>query len=278
MRTYYDVLGVAADTPDVVIKAAFRALAKEYHPDRANADPGDTDKFIEIQTAYAVLSKPHSRSEYDAELRDAFAAPELAGMPDGGGMPAPVPWPTTTQAATDIERICARLGLYSEALAQSFHDAYLRGECGDDPRRFAGEMEKDFFREYFGDDPDVQSFAKLLLLGSRTAAALTLNQLVAGASPPGAGDIRSILQTLLDQHFADEALFTEWLKVKFGVLPAGPRPVSPARPVGVAAPAAPVAAVSSAAATSHPLRPMALVFVWAVALYFVLFAALPMLQ
>jgi curved DNA-binding protein CbpA len=269
---------VAADTPDVVIKAAFRALAKEYHPDRAHADPGDTDKFIEIQAAYAVLSKPESRSEYDAELREVSLSPELAGMPDGGGMPAPVTWSSTTQDATELERIFARLGLYSEALAQSFHEAYLRGECGDDPRRFAEEMERSFFREYFGEDPDVQSFARLLLLGSRTGAALTLNQLVAGAGQPGAGDMRSILPTLLDQHFPDEALFTEWLKVKFGVLPAGPRPVGPARPAGVAAPAAPVPAVSPAAATSHPLRPMALVFMWAVALYFVLFAALPMLQ
>ena len=68
-RTYYDVLGVAADAPDIVIKAAFRALAKEYHPDRAGGQAMDPEKFIEIQNAYAVLSNPESRGEYDARLR-----------------------------------------------------------------------------------------------------------------------------------------------------------------------------------------------------------------
>ena len=216
MRTYYDVLGVAADTPDVVVKAAFRALAKEYHPDGTGAEPADIEKFIEIQTAYSVLSKPETRSEYDAELREAVMPRRRWRFE--GELASGETW-ICARSAADIERICARLGLYSEALAQSFHEAYLRGECGEDPARFAEEMEKSFFREYFGDDADVQALARLLLLGSRTGAALTLNQLMAGGMSSPVKDIKSILTLILDQHFPDEALFTEWLKVKFGVMP-----------------------------------------------------------
>ena len=285
MRTYYDVLGVAADTPDVVIKAAFRALAKEYHPDRAHADSGDTDRFIEIQTAYSVLSKPESRSKYDAELEEAFAAfaPPPAETPAAGDMHSPVPWPAAPHNAADIERICTRLSLYSEPLAQAFHEAYLKGECGDDPWRYAEEMENGFFREYFGEDPDVQAFARLLLLRSLTGAAASLNQLVAGGASPPLKDMRSILTPVLDQHFRGEPLFTEWLKVKFGLRPVDTQPVQassvfwfpplPARcrfPRGERRPGRPQPA--------GVLRPVALVFMWAVALYFVLFAALPMMQ
>lgn len=285
MRTYYDVLGVAADTPEVVIKAAFRALAKEYHPDRANAASGDTDRFIEIQTAYAVLSKPESRNEYDAELREMFFVPGAASpeAPAANGPLSPMPWPPAAHAAPDIERICARLGLYSEPLAQSFHEAYLRGECGEDPWRYAEEMEKSFFREYFGEDPDVQAFARLLLLGSRTGAALTLNQLVAAGTSSPVKDVRGVLATILDQHFPDEALFTEWLKVKFGIQPLDLPPVTePAAaglaPSGAAAVYASPMAHAGPPASGHPLRPVVLVVMWAVALYFVLFAALPMLE
>lgn len=286
MRTYYDVLGVAADTPDVVIKAAFRALAKEYHPDGTSTQPGDTDRFIEIQAAYAVLSKPESRSEYDAELRETLLAPapSHAGGPPPGGWLSPVAWPMESRTSADIERICARLGLYSEALAQAFYEAYLRGECGEEPARHADEMEADFFREYFGDDADVQALARLLLLGSRTGAALTLNQLVAGGISSPVKDIRGILTLILDQHFAEEALFTEWLKVKFGVLAVEPLPASEAGSAasasagGAAAAAPPAPSVAMTSHSANVLRSVVLVFMWAIAIYFALFAALPLIQ
>ena len=285
MRTHYDVLGVAADTPDVVIKAAFRALAKECHPDRANAETGDTEKFIEIQAAYSVLSKPQSRNEYDAELRDNLLVHDspLAGALAVSGVPYTPAAASPPQGTPDIERICARLGLYSEALSQSFHEAYLRSECGDEPWRFAEEMEKSFFREYFGEDPDVQSLAKLLLLGSRSGAALTLNQLVAAGISSQDKDMRVVLTTILDQHCVGEALFTEWLKVKFGLLPASPQPLNDA--VSPGAVASSPAEISSAVQVSgrsgyrsSMVRPLTLIMVWAVTLYFVLFAALPLMQ
>jgi hypothetical protein len=282
MRTYYDVLGVAADTPDVVIKAAFRALAKDFHPDRAQAEAGDTDKFIEIQTAYSVLSKPQSRSEYDAELREAsFIHSSLAET--GGETPGtlvPRPSQSNPYNAGDIERIGARLGLYSEAMAHSFHEACLRGECGDDPWQFAEDMEKSFFQQYFSDDADVQALAKLLLLGSHTGAALTLNQLIARDANSPAKDVSGALAAILDQHFQDDTLFTEWLRVKFGILPAVTERVEGTvsldlMPDQGKAAAATVAVPQMALHPPHGLRSASLVIVWAIALYFGLFAAMP---
>jgi molecular chaperone DnaJ len=58
------VLGVARDATEKQIKDAFRALALKYHPDR-NKEPGAEERFKEIAAAYAVLSDPQKRGEFD---------------------------------------------------------------------------------------------------------------------------------------------------------------------------------------------------------------------
>ena len=64
-RDYYEVLGVTRDADAKAIKDAFRTLALKYHPDR-NKEPGAEERFKEIAEAYAVLSDPGKRAEYDA--------------------------------------------------------------------------------------------------------------------------------------------------------------------------------------------------------------------
>lgn len=64
-RDYYEVLGVAKDADLKAIKDAFRTLALKYHPDR-NKEPGAEERFKEIAEAYAVLSDPKKRADYDA--------------------------------------------------------------------------------------------------------------------------------------------------------------------------------------------------------------------
>ena len=59
------MLGVAKDADQKAIKDAFRNLALKYHPDR-NKEPGAETRFKEIAEAYAVLSDPKKRGEYDA--------------------------------------------------------------------------------------------------------------------------------------------------------------------------------------------------------------------
>ena len=71
-RDYYEVLGVGRDADDAAIKKAYRALAKKYHPDM---NPGDADaekKFKEASEAYAVLSDPDKRRQYDQFGHAAF--------------------------------------------------------------------------------------------------------------------------------------------------------------------------------------------------------------
>lgn len=64
-RDYYEVLGVSRDADAKAIKNAFRELAMKYHPDR-NKSPDAEAKFKEIAEAYAILSDPKKRADYDA--------------------------------------------------------------------------------------------------------------------------------------------------------------------------------------------------------------------
>jgi molecular chaperone DnaJ len=64
-KDYYGILGVPRDATQDQIKAAYRKLALQYHPDR-NKSPEAEEKFKEITEAYAVLSDPEKRRQYDA--------------------------------------------------------------------------------------------------------------------------------------------------------------------------------------------------------------------
>jgi DnaJ-class molecular chaperone len=64
MKDYYQVLGVSKDTPSQKIKAAYREKAFLYHPDRCK-DPSGAEQMKAVNEAYAVLSNPQKRKEYD---------------------------------------------------------------------------------------------------------------------------------------------------------------------------------------------------------------------
>ncbi|KAK4252916.1 hypothetical protein QN277_011045 [Acacia crassicarpa] len=61
---YYAALGVPKSATSKEIKAAYRRLARQYHPD-VNKEPGATEKFKEISAAYEVLSDDKKRALYD---------------------------------------------------------------------------------------------------------------------------------------------------------------------------------------------------------------------
>jgi hypothetical protein len=66
VQSYYDILGISRDAGESEIKAAFRRLAKQYHPDK---NPNGKEHFEKILTAYEVLIDHVSRSQYDLKLK-----------------------------------------------------------------------------------------------------------------------------------------------------------------------------------------------------------------
>jgi molecular chaperone DnaJ len=97
MADLYEVLGVARDAAPEDIKKAYRKLARRFHPDVNPGNPEAEKRFKEIQEAYAVLSDPTKRHQYDEYGtidEAAFAARQAraqqhargrAGGPFGGG-------------------------------------------------------------------------------------------------------------------------------------------------------------------------------------------------
>jgi molecular chaperone DnaJ len=72
---FYQRLGLPTDATESEIKRAYRQLAKRFHPD--SGEPGDVERFHEIQEAYETLSDPERRRTYDR---------------GGAGMSVPVSW------------------------------------------------------------------------------------------------------------------------------------------------------------------------------------------
>ena len=65
MLNYYKIMGVSSQATEKEIKAAYRKLAKKYHPDVIKDDPEGNKKMYEIQEAYEVLGDEEKRKRYD---------------------------------------------------------------------------------------------------------------------------------------------------------------------------------------------------------------------
>jgi len=77
-RDFYEVLGVQKGADEAALKAAYRKLAKQFHPDVNTEDPKAEAKFKEASEAYEILKDPQKRAAYDQFGHAAF---------NGGGGP-----------------------------------------------------------------------------------------------------------------------------------------------------------------------------------------------
>jgi molecular chaperone DnaJ len=64
-RDYYEVLGLSKGADEAALKAAYRKLALQYHPDRNPNDQAAEEKFKEAAEAYGVLADAQKRAAYD---------------------------------------------------------------------------------------------------------------------------------------------------------------------------------------------------------------------
>ena len=103
-RDYYEILGVARGCDDAALKAAFRKLAMQHHPDRNSGCTEAEGRFKEINEAYSILSDAQKRAAYDR-----FGHEGVQGM-NGGG-----------QGFADVHDI------FNEVFGQAFGDMFGGG-------------------------------------------------------------------------------------------------------------------------------------------------------
>jgi curved DNA-binding protein CbpA len=65
---YYELLQISPNAELATIQRVHKLLSSRYHPD--NPESGDTERFLLLQQAYAVLSDPAKRAEYEKKLRN----------------------------------------------------------------------------------------------------------------------------------------------------------------------------------------------------------------
>ena len=101
----YEVLQISAKASPEVVQAAYRVLARVYHPD-VNPSPNAARMMRQLNAAYTVLSDPQRRSRYDAQRAHSWrsrpTAPTAAATTTNAApTPAPTPTPTPTPSPTN---------------------------------------------------------------------------------------------------------------------------------------------------------------------------------
>jgi len=182
-KDYYAILGVLPTTEKAVIKAAYRALAQIYHPDRHEGSKEDAEfRMRELNEAYSVLSKPEKRAKYDeargttTQNADSVFDDDFEPAPESD--PLEQKWATAEGYYPDLRDIVAGLNRIAWRLGYAFKVYLLETKEFKYRDVVAEAMEMEFLKTYYGNNSQILSYAKRLLRNGKRDATLELNHAV----------------------------------------------------------------------------------------------------
>lgn len=181
-KDYYAILGVLPSAEDIVIRAAYKALALRYHPDRFAGDSNQAKrKMSEINEAYEILSDPRKRSSYDS-LRDLNTKASYFDGEESDPPPRYDPleqdWLVALKYYPDLQELESSLSKIAWRLAYSYKAFLLSEKRFDSRKTLAEEMRRNFLELYFGKSPKLVAFAYELIQAGNKQAAKALNEAV----------------------------------------------------------------------------------------------------
>lgn len=205
---YYSILGVLPDAEDIVIRAAYKALAQKYHPDRCLDKEEAARRMAEVNQAYDVLGNPQRRQTYD-ESRATTNGASYSEVTDDDDEnivynQSQKDWVLACDFYPDLADMVGKLNQTSKRLALTFMLYLLESKRFDERAKLASEMENRFLQKYFGTDPEILDFAKSLIARGNKAALVYLNNSVRvlGSST----DPRKIIGRIVSQFSGHEGV------------------------------------------------------------------------
>lgn len=181
MQTYYDVLGVSQNADDFVIKAAYKAMAQRYHPDKfANnaRDAADAEsKMRQINEAYQVLSDSVKRRDYDDSLRQQKQN-QHQNAQHTEQQKQNEDWQIALRFYPDLTELETRLAKIDPSLVPDFRKILLSDQQYDRRQAIANQLEQDYLEGFFGTHPALIDCARNLLLAGHREIAKELNQTI----------------------------------------------------------------------------------------------------
>ena len=183
---YYSILGVLPDADDVVIKAAYRALAQRYHPDKWPGDAAEANRrMAALNKAFEVLGNKQSRADYDKSRentgRAEFGSKESEGQDEAFSSALneiEERWAIAVEIFPDLIEYRSKLAKISTALAFEFVAGLLESKDFKNRAEWSSNLENLFLIRHFGTNKIIINYALSLILTGNKAAARKLNQIV----------------------------------------------------------------------------------------------------
>lgn len=201
---FYQVLGVLPDAEQIVITAAYRALASRYHPDRWAGDTTEaTRRMSEINSAYDAVGTPEKRASYD-RLRSTTTSTfgenseQVDAAFDDAMSDLETRWQTAVSLMPDLQKIRDHLAKTAHRLAFAFVVIMLESKKFPQRVEIAQQLETNFLERYFGTNPEIIVFAKdLISTGNKQAVKMLNNYIdVVGSEVPA----QTIIRKITDQY------------------------------------------------------------------------------
>lgn len=184
MKDYYRILGILDDAEDIIIRAAYKALAQRYHPDKWKGDKTEaTKRMQDINEAYEVLSDLDKRKHYDenyfkSKPRDDAESESSSSDFEDYEDESDEAWKMASEFYPKIIQEYNELKKISHILANTYKSALISTQSYKDSTRIRFKYENDYLERFYGSDKEIQGYAKKLLINNFFNAAIEVNKII----------------------------------------------------------------------------------------------------